>query len=108
MSVSSFPQKPARFTFHPLEAYRRKPAAYKLLPFRFMRFGTARYVVVNEVGEYLFLGDTTLRRFCAHELSPEDPVYLDLKAKHFLYDDSSSPLLGILSTKYRTKKSFLG
>jgi His-Xaa-Ser system radical SAM maturase HxsB len=107
MSITSFVEKPGRFKFHPLEEYRRKPTAYKLLPFRFMRFDPSRYVLVNEVGEFIVTDEQTLRRFTAHNLPPEDPAYLDLKAKHFLYDDNSSPLIDILSTKYRTKKSFL-
>jgi uncharacterized protein len=99
--------KPARFTFHPLEAYRRNPHQYKLLPFRFMRFDSTRYVLVNEVGEFIFLDGATFRSFTSHALSPQDPTYLDLKAKHFLFDETSSPLLDVLATKYRTKKSFL-
>ena len=83
MSLAPSPDKPARFTFHPLEAYRRKPSQYTLLPFRFMRFDSTRYVLVNEVGEFIFLGDRTFRSFATHALTAEDPAYLDLKAKHF-------------------------
>jgi len=107
VSLARSPDKPARFTFHPLEAYRRKPSQYTLLPFRFMRFDSTRYVLVNEVGEFIFLGDTTFRSFATHALTAEDPAYLELKAKHFLSDETSSPLLDILATKYRTKESFL-
>ena len=106
MSLGSA-NKPARFTFHPLEAYRRRPTSYSLLPFRFMRFGASRYVLVNEVGEFLFLDEGTFRSFATKALSAENPAYLDLKAKHFLSDATSSPLLDVLATKYRTKKSFL-
>jgi His-Xaa-Ser system radical SAM maturase HxsB len=72
-----------------------------------MRFDSTRYVLVNEVGEFIFLGDKTFRAFATHALTAEDPAYLDLKAKHFLSDETSSPLLDILATKYRTKESFL-
>jgi len=99
--------KPARFTFHPLETYRRKPTQYTLMPFRFMRFNPSRYVLVNEVGEFIFLDEGTFRSFATKALSAEHPVYLDLKAKHFLADETSSPLLDVLATKYRTKESFL-
>ncbi|HZP39423.1 MAG TPA: His-Xaa-Ser system radical SAM maturase HxsB [Methylomirabilota bacterium] len=97
----------ARFTFHPLESYRRKSTQYTLLPFRFMRFGASRFVLVNEVGEFIFLDEGTFRAFATRALRAEHPAYLDLKAKHFLADDTSSPLLDVLATKYRTKKSFL-
>jgi uncharacterized protein len=106
MSLASA-SRPARFTFHPLEAYRRRPTSYDLLPFRFMRFGASRYVLVNEVGEFLFLDEGTFRSFATKALSAENPAYLDLKAKHFLSDETSSPLLDVLATKYRTKESFL-
>jgi His-Xaa-Ser system radical SAM maturase HxsB len=36
-------------------------------------------------------------------LDTSTDLYRDLKAKHFVYDDSSSPLLDILATKVRTK-----
>src|SRR5215471_1753225 len=96
-----------RFTFHPLESYRRKPTGYSFLPFRFMRFDASRYVLVNEVGEFRFVDERTFRSFATKSLGADDPVYLDLKAKHFLSDETSSPLVDILATKYRTKKSFL-
>ena len=99
--------KLARFTFHRLETYRRRPTGYNLLPFRFMRFDPSRYVLVNEVGEFLFLDEGTFRSFASKTLSTDSSHYLDLKAKHFLSDDTSSPLLNILATKYRTKESFL-
>lgn len=72
-----------------------------------MRFDSTRYVLVNEVGEFIFLAEPTFRAFASKALSSDDPAYLDLKAKQFLFDDTSSPLLDILATKYRTKKSFL-
>jgi uncharacterized protein len=107
VSIATSAGKAARFTFHPLEAYQRKPNQYALLPFRFMRFDSSRYVLVNEVGEFIFLDDKTFRSFASKALSAENPAYLDLKAKPFLYDATSSPLLDILATKYRTKESFL-
>src|SRR5262249_25230306 len=76
------PEKPARFKFHPLEAYQRS-TGYRLLPFRFLRFDGSRYVLVNEVGEFVFLDEGTLRKLTKHELDPHNPAYLDLKAKHF-------------------------
>jgi hypothetical protein len=66
MSVAPSRDRPARFTFHPLEAYRRKPSQYTLLPFRFMRFDATKYVLVNEVGEFIFLGNNTFRSFATH------------------------------------------
>lgn len=100
--------RPARFTFLPLNAYRRKTRTYWFLPFRFLRFDESSYILVNECGEFIFLEPAVFLAFAKHQLSPQSPAYQDLKAKHFLADDTSSPLLDILATKYRTKKSFLG
>src|SRR2546428_166413 len=106
-ATSRAESKLARFTFHSLPAYQKIPKSYRLLPFRVMRFDDASYFLVNECGEYAFLDPPTFRAFAKHELGPHVPVYADLKAKQFLMDDASSPLLDILATKYRTKKSFL-
>lgn len=100
-------KRAARFTFHPLTAYRRAPSDYRLLPFRFMRLDESTYILVNECGEYVFLDTGTFRAFAEHRLSSEASAYTDLKSKQFLMDETSSPLLDILATKYRTKKSFL-
>lgn len=99
--------KVARTTFHTPSAFRGVPSDYKLLPFRFMRFDPLKYILVNECGEYVFLNAPLLTAFVNHRLTADSPEYGDLKAKHFLMDNASSSLLGILATKYRTKKSFL-
>jgi uncharacterized protein len=103
-SEKTFP----RFTFHPVGAYQSPSRDYKLLPFRFMRFDPSTYILVNECGEHIFLDRDTFLAFARHRLASDTPAYADLKTKQFLMDDTSSPLLDILATKYRTKKSFLG
>jgi His-Xaa-Ser system radical SAM maturase HxsB len=82
-------------------------SAYRLLPFRFLRFDDARSLVVNEVGESHFLANDDLTRFVEHELPPASDDYLDLKAKHFLFDSDSLAPFELLAAKYRTKKAFL-
>ncbi|MFP5248099.1 MAG: His-Xaa-Ser system radical SAM maturase HxsB [Thermoanaerobaculia bacterium] len=82
-------------------------SAYGLLPFRFLRFDDARTLLVNDVGEFHFLTHDELQHFVHHALSPDLDVYLDLKAKHFLFDSDSLAPFELLVTKYRTKKSFL-
>jgi His-Xaa-Ser system radical SAM maturase HxsB len=81
-------------------------SAYRLLPFRFLRFDGARTLLVNEVGEYHFLPHHDFNRFVRHDLPPGE-AYLDLKAKQFLFDSDSLAPFELLATKYRTKKSFL-
>jgi His-Xaa-Ser system radical SAM maturase HxsB len=64
-------------------------------------------LLVNDVGEYVFLEQSVFRSFVMHTLKSGEPRYEDLKAKHFLMDGTSSLPLSLLATKYRTKKSFL-
>src|SRR5262245_16139311 len=93
--------------FRPREEFHLLPGAgYRLLPFRFMRWDTNEVLVVNEVGEYMFLDARTFEEFAFQRLSPANPAYQDLKAKHFLFDSSALPV-ELLATKFRTKKSFL-
>ncbi len=98
----------SKLVFHPLAAYRDAGPRYRLLPFRFRRLTPGTYLVVNECGEFAFLPPATFTDFAEHRLNADSNAYGELKAKHFLADDNSSPLLDILATKYRTKKSFLG
>jgi His-Xaa-Ser system radical SAM maturase HxsB len=82
-------------------------SAYRLLPFRFLRFDDARSLAVNETGEFHFLAHDDLTRFVRHDLAETSDLYLDLKAKHFLFDSDSVAPFELLATKYRTKKAFL-
>jgi His-Xaa-Ser system radical SAM maturase HxsB len=72
-----------------------------------MQFDAGRKIVVNEVGEYLFLGDEEFDAFVSRRLDPVSDVYLDLKGKHFLLDSDSRAPLELLAIKYRTKKAHL-
>jgi uncharacterized protein len=93
--------------FSPLERYMPSEVGYRLLPFRFMRWTKEEVLLVNEVGEHIFVENDCFRALAAHGLPSHHPVYSDLKAKHFLLDGSSNVPIDLLATKYRTKKSFL-
>ncbi len=49
----------------------------------------------------------TAQQVVRRKIDPRSDLYLRLRARQFLFDDRSSPLLDLLATKYRTKKSFL-
>jgi uncharacterized protein len=94
--------------FVPRESYAPQlGAGYRLLPFRFMRWATDEVLVVNDAGEHLFLDSQDFGDLVGHRLSRDRPSYLDLKARHFLLDGTSTVPLDLLATKVRTKKSFL-
>jgi len=72
-----------------------------------MPLNEGREVLVNEVGDFLIAERGTARALTQRTLDTESDLYHTLKAKQFLYDSNSAPLLDVLATKYRTKKSFL-
>jgi His-Xaa-Ser system radical SAM maturase HxsB len=80
---------------------------YRLLPFRFHRLDQQTEILVNECGEFVIVPSGTTERVVRKRLTPDEELYGTLKAKHFIYDDYSSPLLDVLAAKYRTKFGFL-
>jgi uncharacterized protein len=93
--------------FYAIETYGGQPESYNLLPFRFLALSDRREVLVNDVGDYLIAERGTAQALAQRTLDTGSDLYQTLKAKQFLYDAESAPLLDILATKYRTKKSFL-
>ncbi len=87
--------------------YYRPGKPYHLLPFQFLQFDAGNKIVVNEVGEHLFLSNEDFDTFVTHRLDQSSDTYFDLKGKHFLFDSDSSAPLELLATKYRTKKAHL-
>ena len=93
-------------SFFPREALESGRLTISLLPFRFIRF-EGQELLVNEAGEFLFAPSGTTQSLVDGTIATDSERYKDLKAKHFLYDDSSSPLLDVLATKIRTKFAYL-
>ncbi|MEW6214142.1 MAG: radical SAM protein, partial [Nitrospirota bacterium] len=74
-----------------------------------MRFPKHKILLVNEAGEFLFLKTEEFEQLISFNLDLQGDIYKDLKAKHFLVDSEASlaPVIDLMATKYRTKKSFL-
>src|SRR5260370_42504740 len=89
------------------ENYSASEAGYRLLPFRFLKLDKDKEVLVNEVGELVIGPVGTAQALIRKQLARGSGLYSTLKAKQFLADDSSSPLIDLLATKYRTKYSFI-
>jgi His-Xaa-Ser system radical SAM maturase HxsB len=92
--------------FRHYEEFRPPFETFQLLPFRFTRLDE-KELLVNEVGEYLIVPTGTVRTLLEKKIDLDSALYRDLKAKQFLFDPSSSPLLDVLATKYRTKYSHI-
>lgn len=93
--------------FQASQNFGEQAGSYRLLPFRFVSLDREREILVNEVGEYWIGSRGTARSIVRRELDSASPLYRNLRARHFLFDDQSSPLFDVLATKYRTKRSFL-
>jgi His-Xaa-Ser system radical SAM maturase HxsB len=92
--------------FYTPETYGGHPRRYHLLPFRFLHLDGGE-LLVNEAGEYFMAAAGTAEILVRHKLETNNGLYTTLKAKHFVWDGDTDPLLDVLATKYRTKKSFL-
>lgn len=92
--------------FQPRE-YFEPDGRYRLLPFRFLRFDDTQRLLVNEVGEHLFVTNEHFDEFVSFRLDRHSDVYLNLKGRHFLFDSESTVPFELLALKYRTKKAHL-
>jgi His-Xaa-Ser system radical SAM maturase HxsB len=77
---------------------------YSLLPFRFIRLDTKRYVAVNEVGEWQVLMRPDLEALVRRRLHVSTALYRALQSKHFIHDPTSSVWRDLLTLKARTKR----
>lgn len=88
--------------FHEREQYAPSPK-YRLAPFRFGRLDETRYIVTNDVGEYVLLSREQLYAFARRELPTASETYKSLKSRHFLFDGDSEVALDLLALKVRTR-----
>lgn len=89
--------------------YDQQSSSYYLLPFRFIRLSENKEILVNEVGDHLIVPTGTSGRIIGreiHKINDED-LYADLVAGFFISEERIPPLIDVLATRYRTKKSFL-
>jgi len=78
---------------------------YSLLPFRFIRLDSDRYVAVNEVGESRVLLRHELELFVKKRLPQTSSLYFALKASHFVEDNDSDIAPDLLTLKVRSKRA---
>lgn len=76
---------------------------YHLLPFRFAPFDEHRYLLTTDVGEYALLPREDLVAFVERSLPHDGAAYRALKARHFLYDETSRSVLDLLALQYRSR-----
>ncbi|POZ50702.1 His-Xaa-Ser system radical SAM maturase HxsB [Methylovulum psychrotolerans] len=90
--------------FRPPEAFDQAiNGYYQLLPSRFVRLDGKRYLLSNDVGEFLVVGRGQLADYIQKKVPKGSDFYHDLKSKCFLVDGDSNVALDLLALKYRTK-----
>lgn len=93
--------------FKEIGFYGSANAEYYLLPFRFHRIIDQKEVLVNEVGDFLIVPVGTAQAL-ANRIPLDNPLlYEDLYANFFISEKPIPDLIDVISTRYRTKKSFL-
>lgn len=82
------------------------PTAYDADNVGFFRYGVVdgRVLLTNDGGEHTFLSPADFERFYRGQITPEDPLYADLRAKAFFRKDMD---LERLVERIRRKKAFL-
>ena len=82
---------------------------YYLLPFRFHRINEHKEVIVNEVGDFIIVPNGVVEKIICKSISKyeDEELYADLIANFFISEECIPPLIEVLATRYRTKKSFL-
>lgn len=96
--------------FKDLDYYDKNVASkYFLLPFRFHRLNEHKEILVNDICDYLVVPKGTVEKVILKEISQDydRELYGDLIANFFISEEKVPPLVDIISTRYRTKKSFL-
>ena len=89
--------------FQDYEAYLPASGQYKLLPFKFDRLNDKEYILTNLAGEFQVVSAEQLESLIEHRLTPEQPEYADLRARHFIYESNERAPLELLALKLRTK-----
>jgi uncharacterized protein len=88
--------------FLPASAF-EPDGVYSLLPFNFTRLDSERYVATNMVGEYVTLDPGNLERLVTHQLRPDEALFRDLRAKHFIEMQGDHSPRELLALKTRTR-----
>jgi uncharacterized protein len=89
--------------FRTIDFYKSFKTGYSLLPFRFTELDAENYVLSNIAGEHLIANKDVLPPLINHQLDPDHPTYIELRARHFLVDDKTSIAPELLAIKLRTR-----
>ena len=95
--------------FQEASNYNQFQGTYFLLPFKFHRLQNDKELIVNEVGDFLILEKGFVDRLVSRNIDfkEDGELYKTLLSNFFISEKPIHPLIDVLATRYRTKKSFL-
>ena len=79
---------------------------YKTLPFNFDRFDENDFIITNESGEYVFTQLDIIKKL-ANEDVLSSKIKRELESKQFITTGDYLNTLDMVTTRYRTRKSFI-
>lgn len=81
--------------------------SYQLLPFRFSQLDDGNYFLSTDYGEWMCISPSQLTTLINKEKIEDETLWYELKAKHMVSNGIDDNQIALLSSRYRTKKSFL-
>lgn len=96
--------------YKPYEDFNKNSSQpYFLLPFRFQNLTKTKEVLVNDIGDFVIVPSGTAEMIITKKLKREDndELYCDLVSNFIISEEKIPPLIDVIATRYRTKKSFL-
>lgn len=81
--------------------------SYQILPFSYHKLNNF-YLLTNDIGEFVFLSETTFSDFIHNRLSKQSKEYCELEPRLFVTNDPiDETLIKLYSIRLRTKKQFI-
>ena len=63
-------------------------SSYQILPFRFARFNSEKYLLTNDVGEYIFLNNDEFNKFVKGGIDPRSDLFYNIASKQIATTDN--------------------
>lgn len=94
--------------FSPPEAFApSSPSELELLPLRFEPLSSDRYLVTNDVGDYLVVTKKELNQIVSLDLHPGDRLYETAYSHNLIHRKGNSGQLQLLAMRLRSRMAFL-
>lgn len=93
--------------FLPADAFEPDPSTLRLMPLRFERTSSDRYIVANMVGELVTLTVEDFARLVDLQMRPGDKLYEKAFSAHLITNVGDTAQLQLLALRLRSRMAFL-